>query len=240
MEIYENLDLNDLEGEIWKDIAKFESYQVSNLGRVKSFKKWHGTDIRILEPIKNNHGYFCVNLCKHKKQKFEQIHRLLFENFNNYKLKKNECVHHIDFVKKNNFLYNLQVMSNSEHRKLHTEGENNPMFGKKRPEHSEKMKGEKHFMYGKHHSEKSKEKNRLSHIGKHPSEKTKKLISEQMSGEYNPNSTLKDGEVWLIKKILNSDYYKSGKITLTFIGKMFGVSRHTISHIKNNKIWKHI
>ena len=37
MEIYENLSLEDMEGEVWKDIEGFEGmYQISNMGRVKS------------------------------------------------------------------------------------------------------------------------------------------------------------------------------------------------------------
>lgn len=59
-------------------------------------------------------------------------------------------------------------------------------------------------------------------------------------GENHINSKLKDGEVWLIKKILNSDYYKSRKISQEFIGKMFNVERTTISSIKNGKTWSHI
>ena len=36
MEIYQNLSLEDLPNEVWKDIPNYEGlYQVSNLGRVK-------------------------------------------------------------------------------------------------------------------------------------------------------------------------------------------------------------
>lgn len=36
-EIYNNLSLEDLPGEIWKDIKGYEGYyQVSNMGRIKS------------------------------------------------------------------------------------------------------------------------------------------------------------------------------------------------------------
>jgi len=53
-------------------------------------------------------------------------------------------------------------------------------------------------------------------------------------------SQLKSGEVWLIKKILNSDYYKSGKITLKGIGQMFSVEYYVVSDIKNKRTWSHI
>lgn len=38
--IWNNRDLEDLEGEVWKDIPDFPTYQISNLGRVKSFPKY--------------------------------------------------------------------------------------------------------------------------------------------------------------------------------------------------------
>jgi hypothetical protein len=59
-------------------------------------------------------------------------------------------------------------------------------------------------------------------------------------GEKHNLSKLKNEEVWLIKKILNSDYYKNKKITQEFIGKIFKVSRSTITSIKIGKTWTHI
>ena len=48
------------------------------------------------------------------------------------------------------------------------------------------------------------------------------------------NSKLKDGEVWLIKKLLHN------KIKKTTIAKMFKVTRQLIRHIELNNVWKHI
>ncbi len=76
MEVYENLDINDLDGEIWKVIKDFPDYQVSNLGRVKSFKKWHGTSEKILKQSKTNYDYLCVGLCVNGILKLKQVHRL--------------------------------------------------------------------------------------------------------------------------------------------------------------------
>jgi len=72
MESWKNLDLNDLNGEVWKEISGYNGdYFVSNLGRVKSFKKWNGTDVRILKQHKDGGGYFKIGLYdnerKHKK-----------------------------------------------------------------------------------------------------------------------------------------------------------------------------
>ncbi len=126
MKIYENLDLQDLENEIWKIIENYPDYKISNLGRIKSFKKWHGTNERILKQCKNDidieSGYFQVNLYKDGKSKPKLIHILEFENFNNYKLKENECVHHIDLNPENNNLNNFQLKTKSEHNSLHNKG----------------------------------------------------------------------------------------------------------------------
>lgn len=48
--------------------------------------------------------------------------------------------------------------------------------------HKGKQAGEKHPMYGKHHSEESKNKNSEAHKGKHPSEETRKKLSEANKG----------------------------------------------------------
>lgn len=131
MRIYENLSLENLDGEEWKKIDEYEDYQVSNFGRVKSFKKWHKIDCIILKQQKNNKtGYLQVNLYKNKKRcSGIKIHILLFETFNNYKLKKDECVHHTDFIKENNYFDNLIMMSKKEHDSFHMKGKNNPNFG---------------------------------------------------------------------------------------------------------------
>ncbi len=60
-------------------------------------------------------------------------HRLVMEEYIGRLVTKNEVVHHINGIKSDNRIENLQLMTISEHRKLHT-------TGKKRPEHSRKMK----------------------------------------------------------------------------------------------------
>jgi len=41
MEIWQNIDINDLEGEIWKEIKDYEDfYKISNFGRVKRLQKY--------------------------------------------------------------------------------------------------------------------------------------------------------------------------------------------------------
>lgn len=134
MEIYKNLSLEDLDGEIWKEIEEYNGdYQISNFGRVKSFKR---KDSIILKQEINNSGYLYIKLCKDGKCKHNLIHILEFENFNK-KLECGECIHHINENKYDNNLNNLKSINKKEHKTLH-------QYGKKCPEHSKRMSGEKH------------------------------------------------------------------------------------------------
>ena len=126
MESWKNLNLKNLDGEIWKIIKDFPDYKASNLGRIKSLKF---RKEKILKQYKNTNDYFTVGLCRNKKHKIKKIHILVYETFNNCKLKSNECVHHKDENKENNNLDNFKLMTKSKHHSLHNSGENHPMFG---------------------------------------------------------------------------------------------------------------
>jgi predicted XRE-type DNA-binding protein len=220
IKIFENLDISDLENEVWKTIEDYPDYQVSNLGRVKSFKRYK--EGRILRQNKDSSGYFYIVLCKNRKVKNKSIHILLFEIFNNYKLKSNECIHHINENKEDNYYENLNLMTKKEHRVFHmingNKDESNPMFGKK-------------------HSNKSKEIMRNKRIGKFLSNKTKLKISQKNVGENNSNSKLKEWQVVVIYKITNSPIIKQLKITQKEISNIFNISISTVSRIKSGKGW---
>jgi hypothetical protein len=112
MKSYENLDINDLENEIWKVCYDFPDYFISNLGRIKSTKF---NKEKILKQNKNKNKYLTINLCRNGKQKNKDVHILVFEIFNNYKLKNDECIHHKDKNKENNYYNNLKLMIKSNH-----------------------------------------------------------------------------------------------------------------------------
>ena len=95
--------------EIWKVVKDFPDYQVSNYGRIKSFKKWRGTNERILKSILKD-GY--VNVVLHSnKRYYKRVHILVYEGFNDYKLKSNECVHHKDKTKNNNYKWRCIIFN---------------------------------------------------------------------------------------------------------------------------------
>lgn len=97
--------------EIWKDIKDYEGlYQISNLGRVKSFRastKYGSPEEMILKPSLINSGYGVVTLYGNGKKRKHQIHRLVatefIENPNNF-----PCINHKDENKLNNCVDNLE------------------------------------------------------------------------------------------------------------------------------------
>lgn len=49
--------------EIWKPIEDYENlYDVSNLGRIRSYYRWNSTSNRILKPRSVKNGYLMVAL----------------------------------------------------------------------------------------------------------------------------------------------------------------------------------
>lgn len=100
--------------EVWRDIKDYEGlYQISSLGRVKSFK---GKTSKIMIGNTNNRGYYLVGLRKDGKRKMFLRHRLVAQAFipNPNNLPQ---VNHIDGNKSNNTLKNLEWVNQSENEK---------------------------------------------------------------------------------------------------------------------------
>ena len=115
-----------LEKEIWKDIPNyFGLYQVSNLGRVKSF---YGLKEKILKPRLNNKGYYKIGLRKQSIRKFYLVHRLVWEAFNG-QIPEGLQVNHINEIKSDNRLGNLNLMTCKENTNY---GTRNKRSAKKR------------------------------------------------------------------------------------------------------------
>ena len=95
--------------EIWKDIKGYEGlYQVSNMGRIKSFNYRNSGKTKILKGAHNNYGYISVYLCKNKVQKRELIHRLVLSTFCPVSGMDKLDVNHKDEVRDNNVVGNLE------------------------------------------------------------------------------------------------------------------------------------
>ena len=117
--------------EEWRDIKGYEGiYKISNLGRVKSLKRFrkgkNGSlaplKERILKPKISNKGYYQVCLYKNSKAGLYYVHRLVWIAFNG-QIIENMQVNHINEVKTDNRLSNLNLMTQKENLNWGTRNE---------------------------------------------------------------------------------------------------------------------
>ena len=97
--------------EIWKtaiyDGETYESFEVSNLGRVKSLNYKRTGKAELMNPSEDKGGYLVVHLRKNGEDKTCKVHRLIAETFLPNPENK-PTVDHIDRNKLNNFVGNLR------------------------------------------------------------------------------------------------------------------------------------
>lgn len=121
MEMYENLSIESLPNEEWRDVVGYEGlYQVSNLGRIKgqprvtSFgNRQKRIPLRILRPLVSKRGYYVVGLSRDGVTKNHNIHRLVAEAFIPNPHKK-RVIDHIDTNRLNNSIDNLRWCTDKE------------------------------------------------------------------------------------------------------------------------------
>lgn len=115
--------------EVWRDIKGYEGlYRVSNKGRIKrlggtfnyvnknqysNVKTTFHKKEKILKNILYQNGYYGVSLCKENKCKNNLIHRLIAIHFISNKKNKKQ-VNHIDGIKTNNNIDNLEWVTPKE------------------------------------------------------------------------------------------------------------------------------
>lgn len=121
----------------------------------------------------NNNGYWQITSGKEGNH-LKYLHRLIYETFHKCTLFKDATVHHKDGDKLNNRINNLELMSKSEHKKLHNQTA--IVSDETRRKRSEAMKG-------RHLSEEHKQKIRNANKGKIFSEEHRKKISEANKGK---------------------------------------------------------
>lgn len=109
--------IQDLEGEIWKPIGGYEGfYEVSNKGRIKSLgRKGSGCsgEDRIIRTPNGNNRYCTFAISIKGKRKQLQLHRVVAIAFIPNTENKPE-VNHINAVKTDNTVENLEWCSSSE------------------------------------------------------------------------------------------------------------------------------
>lgn len=110
--------------EIWKKVPNFVGYEVSNLGRVRSYL-WNRGPMKktpkILKPGYNGGGYLFVRLCSKGTITNMLVHRIVLLAFVGKPHKGQQCAH-LNGDRKNNRLENLKwcsVSENHSHKIIH-------------------------------------------------------------------------------------------------------------------------
>ena len=125
MEIYENLSIESLHNEEWRDVVGWEGfYQVSNLGRVKSLSRSivykdgreYTYPSKIIKNQKVSTGYRSVMFYGVNGKKQYYVHRLVAETFIPNPKNLGD-VNHKDGCKTNNIILNLEWCSRSDNQK---------------------------------------------------------------------------------------------------------------------------
>lgn len=114
-------EIKDLPNEVWVYVKGYRNkYMISNFGRLKNMNFRNINLKKIITPYNNKFGYLVVCLTLDSKETLHSIHSLVLNSFT----QKPHCdlnINHIDGVKHNNYLNNLEWTTsreNSCHRSL--------------------------------------------------------------------------------------------------------------------------
>ncbi len=123
--------------EIFLPIEGFHGYEVSNLGRVRSFRPIHGrgplvSKARILKFGKNKNGYLQVGIRKDGKKYYCLVNRLVAKAFLGNPVNQKMVAAHLNGIRTDNRSSNLKwctTKENCSHKKNHgtnLQGEDHP------------------------------------------------------------------------------------------------------------------
>ena len=107
-----------MSAEEWKAVVGYEgAYEVSTLGRVRSFRRERPQNgwlpERIMSPMVKKDGYCQIHLQRNGAVSRRYIHRLVVEAFCG-KIPEDRQVNHVDGDKSNNKIANLEIVSAAE------------------------------------------------------------------------------------------------------------------------------
>lgn len=107
-----------LDFEVWKPIPGYEGlYEVSDQGRVKRLANTRGKSLeRIRKLTVNRFGYRCVGLTINGRQRIYFVHKLVMQAFVG-PCPRGKNINHKNGIKSNNYLSNLEYVTQSENMK---------------------------------------------------------------------------------------------------------------------------
>ena len=99
-------------------IIGFENYAVDEFGQIWGYPNKTRKGIRLIKAVVNNSGYKYIDLCKNGKIRRFLVHRLVALNLKP-NLENKEQVNHINGIKTDNRICNLEWVTRSENQ-LHS------------------------------------------------------------------------------------------------------------------------
>jgi len=116
--------------EEWRTIKRFPSYEVSDLGRVRSNKTYRGTGQRLIKSHPNTNGYPAITFYENRGEKGQRVtvHRIVAETFLGAQPFPKAQVNHVDCDKLNCKLTNLEWVTASENIQHAYDNGRRPLF----------------------------------------------------------------------------------------------------------------
>lgn len=163
-----------------REIKGFENYQIYSDGRVWSKKR-----NKFRKEVLDKDGYPILNISKNGKSYCFHIHRLVFETFNR-SLLENEDIHHINHIRTDNRIENLEAINGKEHNRDHKLGQHDTQETRRKK--SQHLKGKVWTAEELAKREQTKKQKRLLDptYGK-PSSELKKQLDDAKRGKPGPN-----------------------------------------------------